>query len=48
MRKGCRWIIHVSDFIEEENGHLIIRNEEGIVVKDAQCITYSGSGGNPW
>ena len=48
MRKGCRRIIHVSDFVEEENGRLIIRNEEGVVVKDARCITYPGSGGDAW
>ena len=48
MKKGWGRLIHVSDFVEEENGHLIIRNEEGIVVKDARCITYPGSGGNAW
>jgi hypothetical protein len=48
MRKGCGQIIHVSDFVEEENGHLIIHNKEGVVVKDTQCITYPGSGGDPW
>ena len=48
MRKGRGRIIHVSDFVEEENGRLIIRNEEGVVVKDARCITYPGSGGDPW
>jgi hypothetical protein len=41
-------LIHVSDFVEEENGRLIIRNEEGVVVKDARCITYPGSGGDAW
>src|SRR6266851_7853547 len=48
MRKGCGRIIHVSDFVEEENGHLIICNEEGVVVKDARCIMYPRSGGDPW
>ena len=48
QKKGRGRIIHVSDFVEEENGRLIIRNEEGTVVKDARCITYPGSGGDPW
>jgi hypothetical protein len=45
MRKGHGQIIHVSDFVEEENSHLIICNE-GIVVKDIWCIMYLGSGGD--
>jgi len=35
MRKGHRQIIHVSDFIKEENSCLIIHNKESIMVKDA-------------
>jgi len=35
QKKGRSRIIHVSDFVEEENGRLIIRNEEGNIVKDA-------------
>jgi hypothetical protein len=38
----------VSDFVEEENGRLIICNEEGDVVKDTQCIIYLGMGANAW
>jgi hypothetical protein len=34
MKKGCRQLIHMSDFVEEENRCLIVRNEEGDVVKD--------------
>ena len=48
MKKGCRQLIYVSDFVEEENGCLIIRDQEGIMQKDAQCITYLGSGGDLW
>ena len=43
MKKGRGQIIHVSDFVEEENGHLIIRNQDGVVMKDARCITYPGA-----
>jgi|SRR5216683_7031139 len=48
MKKGHGRLIHVSDFIEEENGRLIVHNEEGDVVKDARCIIYLGVSGNPW
>jgi len=48
MRKGRGCIIHISDFVEEDHGQLIIRNEAGMIVKDACCITYPGSGGDPW
>jgi hypothetical protein len=48
QKKGRGRIIHVSDFVEEENGRLIIRNEEGGIIKDAQTIIYPGVGGDPW
>ena len=48
MKKGQGRLIHVSDFVEEENGRLIICNQEGVMVKDAWCITYLGTGGDPW
>ncbi len=36
------------DFVEEENEHLIVCNEEGDVVKDVQCIIYPGIGTDMW
>jgi len=48
MRKGHGQIIHVLDFVKEENGCLVVCNQDGVVMKDAQCITYPGSGGDPW
>jgi hypothetical protein len=48
VKKGRGRIIHVLDFVKEENGCLIIRDQEGIVRKDAQCITYPGLGGDLW
>ena len=48
MKKGWGRLIYVSDFVEEENRHLIIHNQEGVMVKDARCITYPGTGGDPW
>jgi hypothetical protein len=48
MKKGRGRLIHISDFVEEDNGRLIVRNQEGVVVKDARCITYPGAGGDQW
>ena len=48
MKKGRRQIIHVLDFIEEENGHLIIRDQDGTITKDARCIMYPGAIGDAW
>ncbi len=48
MKKGRGCLIHVSDFVEEDNGRLIIRDEDGTIIKDARCIIYPGSGGDPW
>jgi hypothetical protein len=48
LKKGHGQVIHVSDFIKEENGRLIICNKEGNMVKDAQCIIYPGIGTNAW
>ena len=38
----------MSDLVKEENGHLIICNKKGDIVKDAQKIIYPGTGGDPW
>jgi len=48
MKKGQGRLIHVSDFVEEDNGHLIVCNQEGVVVKDACCITYPGASSDKW
>jgi hypothetical protein len=47
-KKGRGRIIHISDFVEEENGRLVIRDDDGVVVKDARCIIYPGSNGDAW
>ena len=47
MKKGQGQLIHVSDFVEEENRQLIIRDQDGVVVKDACCIMYPGTHGDP-
>src|SRR5216683_868183 len=48
MKKGCGRLIHVLDFVEEENGRLIVHNEEGDVVKDVRCVIYPGMGTDTW
>ena len=48
MKKGRGRLIHILDFVEEDNGRLIIRNQEGVVVKDAHCIMYPGASGDQW
>lgn len=49
MKKGHGRIIHVSDFIEEENGRLLIKDQDGTtIIKDARCITYPGANGDSW
>jgi len=48
QKKGRGCIIHVSDFVKEENRRVIIRNEEGDIIKDARTIIYLGVGGDPW
>lgn len=48
MKKGRGRLIHVSDFIEEENGRLIIRDANGEIIKDARKVIFPGSQGDPW
>lgn len=38
----------MSDFVEEDNGRLITHNQDGVILKDARCIIYPGSNGDPW
>jgi len=48
MKKSWGRLIYVSDFIEKDNGHLIVYNQEGAMVKDAHCIMYPGTSGDKW
>ena len=48
QKKGWGQLIHVSDFVEEENGRLIVCNEEGDVVKNVRCVIYPGMGTHTW
>ena len=50
QKKSWGRLIHISDFINEESGWLIIRDNDGIVLEgnDARKIIYPGANGDPW
>ena len=41
-------LIHISDFINEKDGHLVLLDKDGNILCDAQKIIYFGSNGDPW
>ena len=45
-KKGRGRIIHVSDFINEEDGWLISCDADGNIVKDAWKIIFPGANGD--
>src|SRR6266481_3114770 len=47
-KKSRGRLIHVSDFINEEDGWLVLLDDSGRIVRDARKIIYPGSQGNPW
>jgi hypothetical protein len=48
-RKSRGRLIHSSDFIlQEGEGRLVIRDQNGKVVKTAQKVIYPGAGADPW
>lgn len=48
QKKGRGRLIHISDWVEEVNGRLVVRNAEGAVIKEARTIIYPGSNGDPY
>ena len=48
QKKSHGHLIHISDFINEEDGQLVIQDEHGNVVKDAWVIIYPGAKGDAW
>ena len=46
--KGRGRVIHISDFINEEDGQLVLSNADGKIIEDARVIIYPGSNGDPW
>ena len=47
-KKGRGRLIHVSDFINEEDSRLVLRDSEGNIIRDARKIIFPGSNGDPW
>lgn len=47
-KKGRGRLIHNSDFIEEVNGRLVIRNDDGTIHRSARKIIFPGSNGDPY
>jgi hypothetical protein len=49
VKKSRGRLIHISEFIEEINGRLVVREvPDGRVTKEARQIIYPGSNGDPW
>jgi len=40
--------MHDSEFIEEVNGRLVVKNADGVIIKEARQIIYPGSNGDPY
>ena len=47
-KKGRGRLIHVSDFINEEDGRLVSHGPNGEITKDAWRIIYPGANGDAW
>lgn len=48
QKKGRGRLIHVSDFINEEDGRLVERNSRGEIVREARTVIYPGANGDAW
>ena len=47
-KKGRGRIIHVSDFVNEEDSRLILCGADGKIIKDARRIIFPGANGDAW
>jgi hypothetical protein len=47
-KKGQGRLIHVSDFINEEDGQLVLLDETSHIIRDARKVIYPGSNVDPW
>ncbi|KAF8590727.1 hypothetical protein K439DRAFT_1611845 [Ramaria rubella] len=48
QKKGWGCLIHISDFIEEVNGHVVSLNNDGMVEKSARKVIFPGANGDPY
>ena len=47
-KKGRGRLIHISDFICSETGRLVLRDQDGKIIRDARKIIFPGANGDPW
>ncbi|KDQ33601.1 hypothetical protein PLEOSDRAFT_164326 [Pleurotus ostreatus PC15] len=47
-KKGRGRLIHVSDFVTEVSGRLVLFNANGEIIEDARQIIYPGTNGDAW
>jgi hypothetical protein len=48
QKKSHGRLIHVLDFINEEDGQLVQCDNQGNIIRDARKIIYPGAAGDPW
>jgi hypothetical protein len=48
MKKSKGRLIHISDFVNEHNGRLVVKDMNGRVTREARKIIYPGSNGDAW
>ena len=48
QKKGWGRLIHVSDFFNKEDGWLVLLDESGQVIQDAQKVIYPRANGDHW
>ena len=46
QKKGCGRLIHVSKFINQITGHLVVEDTNGNIINEARKIIYPGSKGD--
>ena len=38
----------MSDFVNEEDGRLVLLDESGQIIQDARKVIFPGANGDPW
>src|SRR5882724_9403416 len=46
--KGQGRLIHILDFINEEDGQLVLLDADGKIIDHVHVLIYPGSNGEPW
>jgi len=48
QKKGCGCLIHISGWVEEVNGCLVVRNAEGVIIKEVHKVVFPELNSNPY